>query len=74
MKLLSTEIGENSVELTYADNPELDAASRLLIVRQPFDGDPYKSVAWNQLRVMSALAQWADEERRRIRDEIEKNI
>jgi hypothetical protein len=73
MKLISTEIDASSIQLTYTDGRAVPEAKEYLIVRRPFDGDPHKSLAWNQLRVMSELAKWADEERRRIRDEIETN-
>jgi len=38
MKLLSTQIDETSVELTYADNPLVDAAEQLVSVRFPIQG------------------------------------
>jgi hypothetical protein len=74
MKLLSTEIDAGSIQITYTDGSPVTDAKQVLIYRQPFDGDLYKTVAWNQLRVVSALADWANDERRRLRDEIEKNI
>jgi hypothetical protein len=74
MKLLSTELTEATIQVTYTDGQSVDNAKRALIYRQPFDGDTHHSVAWNQLRVISALADWANEERRRLRDEIEKNF
>lgn len=73
LKLQSIEFDGASVQITYTDGGPANEANQALIYRQPFDGDPHKSLAWNRLRVMSALAQWADEERRRIRDDIEKN-
>jgi len=55
MKLISTEFGENSIELLYADNPDTDAASTLLVVRLPKTPDPKKSLAWNRFFALSDL-------------------
>ena len=71
LKLISTELSEETIQVTYTDGPPADNAKHVLIYRQPFDGDVHYSVAWNHLRVVSALADWANEERRRLRDEIE---
>jgi hypothetical protein len=35
MKLLSTEIGDDWIELTFSDNPDTDAASNYVIARVP---------------------------------------
>jgi hypothetical protein len=74
MKLISTELSAGTIQVTYTDGPSADNAKHLLIYRQPFDGDAHHSIAWNQLRVISMLADWANEERRRLRNEIEKNV
>ena len=71
MKLLSTEIDAGSIQITYTDGSPATDAKQMLIYRHPFDGDQYKSLAWNQLRVVSALADWANTEVRRLRNEIE---
>ena len=46
MKLLSTEIGENSIELVYADNPNADDATQLVVVRMPIEGDELNTLAY----------------------------
>ncbi len=73
MKLISTEIDETTIQITYTDGGPATEATQALIYRQPFDGERSQSIAWNQLRVISNLADWANDERRRLRDEIEKN-
>jgi hypothetical protein len=72
MQLLSTQIDETSVELTYSDNPLVDGAERLVTVRMPIPGPLTHSVMWHQINVLFQLAEWAGAEARRIRNELEK--
>ena len=58
MKLLSTEIGENRIELTYADNADLDAAERLVIVRLPTETNDAHSVALNRYVALKELQEF----------------
>jgi hypothetical protein len=62
VKLLSTEIGENSVELTNADNPELDDASMLLIARVAMKPHEGKSVALNRYVALKQLQDFIREQ------------
>ena len=55
MKLLSTEFGEKSIELLYADNPDTDAASTLLLVRLPKEVDHSKPLAWHRFHALGDL-------------------
>ena len=61
LKLLSTEIGENWIELTYADGPELDASAPHLVLRLHRDTDHGKSVAWNRFWALGDLRDMIDE-------------
>jgi len=62
MKLVSTDIREGSIELTYADNPDLDDAERLLIVRLPREVDQSKSLAWNRYWALTDLQELVTEQ------------
>jgi hypothetical protein len=62
VKLLSTEIGENWIELTYADNPNTDDASRLLVVRLPRKVDQARSLAWNRHWALTELREFIGEQ------------
>ena len=62
MKLLSTEVAEKSVELTYADNEQLDDASKLLIVRLPREFEQNKSLAYNRYWTLRELREFIDEQ------------
>jgi hypothetical protein len=62
MKLLSTEIGENYVELIYADNSEIDDAETLLIWRLPTETHHGKSVALNRYAALKALQKFIREQ------------
>lgn len=55
MNLISQEFGDGSVELTFADAPDENDATRLLIARIPFEVQPNKSVSWNRFWAMSQL-------------------
>jgi hypothetical protein len=61
VKLLSTLIAENSVELTYADNPELEEAATLLILRLPKESTDDKSLRWNRYWALNQLREMLDE-------------
>jgi len=62
VKLISTEIGESGLELTYADNPELDDASSLLIVRMPRDIESDKSLAYTRFWALNDLREFINEQ------------
>ena len=62
VKLLSTVIDGDSVELTYADNPELDAALSLVIVRVPKEIDNSKSLAWHRYWALNNLQAFLGEQ------------
>ena len=55
MKLLSTEFGQNSVEMTFADDADLEAAATFLVARFPKACDHSKSLAWNRYWALSQL-------------------
>jgi hypothetical protein len=71
LKLVSTELSEETIQVTYTDGQPEDNAKALLILRTPFDGDLKKSMMWNQMNAMRQLADWASEEFRRLRNEVE---
>jgi hypothetical protein len=62
MKLLSTEVGETSIELLYADNQNTDDASKLLIVRLPRQAEHNKSLAYNRYWALSDLRDFIGEQ------------
>ena len=74
MKLLSTQIDETSIQLTYSDSPLVDGAEQLVTVRFPLRGPLQRSVLWHQMTAMFELAEWAGEEARRLRSEAEKAV
>ena len=55
MKLISTEIGENWIELTYSDNADLEDAASFLVARVPMEPHPGKSVALNRYVALKKL-------------------
>ena len=71
MKLLSTEIDEDSVELTYADSDPIEGAGTLLIVRMPLDGSETKSLAWHQLRTLTQARDLLANEMQRLKQVID---
>jgi hypothetical protein len=72
VKLLSTEIDEEAVQLTYTDGPGVPEAKQVLIARWPLQDTLQNSVLWHQMSVLFKIAEWASEEGRRIRNELEK--
>jgi hypothetical protein len=62
MKLISTDFGEKSIELLYADNPDTDAASKLLVVRLPREIDQAKSLAFHRYWSLRDLRDFIDEQ------------
>ena len=58
MKLVSTEFRENSIELIYADNPDLEAAAMLLHVRLPRAVEQDKSPALNRYWALAELQEF----------------
>jgi len=71
MKLLSTDIDETTVEMTFADNVQLDDAAKLLIVRMPFEENEMKSVAWHRLRTLSQARDFIGAEMQRLKTAID---
>jgi hypothetical protein len=71
MKLISTELNGEAIQVTYTDGQPEDSAKSLLVYRQPYDGDDHRTIAWNQLRAISNLIEWASKERSRLVNEIE---
>jgi hypothetical protein len=63
MELLSTKIVGGSIELTFADDPQTDAATKLLQARLPREVDPTKSIAWHRYWFL-----------REVRDELDAMI
>lgn len=62
MKLISTEIGENWIELTYSDNADLEAAASFVVARVPTEIHPGKSVALNRYVALNALQKFFREQ------------
>jgi len=66
MKLVSTEIGENWIELTYSDNADLEAAESFLVARvamEPHHGQP---IARNRYAALKKISDF-------VRGEMEAN-
>jgi hypothetical protein len=75
VKLISTEIDAKSVQLTYTDGPAAPEAAKLLIVRMPLDEvSEGKSLRWNRLRILGILADEIEAERRKLDEEIRKDL
>lgn len=55
MKLVSTEIGENWIELTYSDNADLDDAGNFVVARVQTELHHGKSVALNRFVALKKL-------------------
>lgn len=72
MKLISTEIDGSMIQLTYTGGLPENKSDELLVVRLPFEGNLKRSMLWHQMNVANRLAEWAGEESRRIRNELEK--
>lgn len=66
LKLQSTEIDEDTVELTYGDAEQLDDASSLLIVRMPFSGTLKRPVMWHQMETLRQAYALIDAELSRV--------
>ena len=62
MKLISTEIGETWIELTYSDNADLEAAASFLVARVPADPHHGKSVALNRYTALNQLQKFIREQ------------
>lgn len=73
MQLLSTEIGDDWIELNYADGPELSATSPFVLIRLHREVDHSKSVAWNRYWALADLQEIVRELRNADRDTVEKN-
>jgi hypothetical protein len=71
LKLISTEMTEATIQVTYTDGQPVDNAKASVVVRLPFDGDLSQSFLWNRVHVMQKVADWAGQEFRRLRDEYE---
>jgi hypothetical protein len=73
MQLLSTRFDGLGIELTYADNPDLDAATTVLRVRLPREAESNKSLAWHRYWALGDLQEIVRELRDADRDIVEKN-
>lgn len=62
----STEIQENTVELTFSDAAQTDDASTLLIVRTPFEADEGRSLASFRLQALRQARDIIGEEMKRL--------
>lgn len=71
LKLISTELNEETIQVTYTDGLPADNSKELLVVRGSFSGDLKKSFLWNQMNLMQELADWSSAEFRRLRNELE---
>ena len=71
MKLFDTQFGQKTVELTYADNPQLDDALTLVIVRMPLEDTETKSLAWHRLRTLSQARDVIGAEMQRLKSIID---
>lgn len=68
LKLISTELTEETTQLTYTDGLPVDNAKEMLTVRLSFDGNSKHSLLWVQMNAMAHVREWADTEYRRLRD------
>ena len=62
----STDIDENTVELTFSDTPQVDDASKLLVVRMPLQADETHSLALLRLQALRQAREIIGEELNRI--------
>ena len=72
LKLISTELTEETIQVTYTDGQPVDNAKQALTLRGPFGGDLKKSLLWNQMQLMQELVDWSSAEFRRLRNELKK--
>ncbi len=72
MKLISTEIDEATIQLTYTGGGPADAAEEMLVFRIPLQGDLNKRVLWHHMQALRYLETFVGEEARRVRNELEK--
>jgi len=61
MKLLSTQIGEDWIEITYADGSELDENAPHLVLRLNRAVEQGKSLAWNRFWALGDLRDMIDD-------------
>ncbi|MCY7271370.1 MAG: hypothetical protein LH485_04860 [Sphingomonas bacterium] len=72
MKLISTEIDEAMIQLTYTDGDPESAGAQLLVLRAPLQGPLKRPVLWHHLMAVRHIETFVGEEARRLRDELEK--
>lgn len=72
LKLISTEIDEATIQLTYTDGSPVQEAKASVIVRLPIENSPKSSLLWHQMNVLFRLSEWAGDEGRDVRNELEK--
>jgi hypothetical protein len=62
LTLISTELTEETIQVTYTDGQPVDNAKQALTLRGSFEGDLKKSILWNQMQLMQQLAEWSSAE------------
>jgi hypothetical protein len=72
MKLISTEIDETTIQLTYTGGGTADEAAEMLVFRVPLQGDLNKRVLWHHMQALRHIETFVGEEARRVRTELEK--
>ena len=72
MKLLSTEIDEATIQLTYTDGQPDERSKELFVVRLPLAGESNMSLDWHQWDALSRANEMISVEVRRLRAAMQK--
>ena len=72
MQLVSTEIAQDWIQLTYTDGRPTTDAGQVLIVRVPHQGPMKRPVMWHQMKALRAAQDLIEAECQRLRSELEK--
>jgi len=73
MKLLSTEIDAETVQLTYTDGPSATEAKQAVILRLPLNGNLKRSLLRLQADTVEQAFNWLAEEHARLMQELKSN-
>lgn len=70
MKLHSTEIDDKMVKLTYTDGASPEDATKVLIIRMPFEGTMQSPILWHQMNALHHAYAIIDVEMERMSSEL----
>lgn len=75
MKIFSTEIVNETVQLTYTDDgQEPTETGQMLVVRMPLIGSSNRSLNWHQNNVIERIYAWADKEAERLQEAMRQGL